>query len=141
MFTRLMYWLVSVIARLHDYFLKINDYTSVPLNDKELHFLIIGVLGILILWVIYPLFKFLAKRNHVMVIAWIYVFTLMIVLTFAIEIGQGITHTGSVEMVDVVAGLAGFMAMFFAFSIIRMLYHVIRDFIVERKEKAAKKAA
>ncbi|MBR4163199.1 MAG: hypothetical protein IKR11_06730, partial [Solobacterium sp.] len=99
------------------------------------------VLGILILWVIYTLFKFLAKRNHVMVIAWIYVFTLMIVLTFAIEIGQGITHTGSVEMVDVVAGLAGFMAMFFAFSIIRMLYHVIRDFIVERKEKAAKKAA
>ena len=96
MFTRLMYWLVSVIARLHEYFLKINDYTSVPLNDKELHFLIIGVLGILILWVVYPLFKYLAKKDHVMVIAWIYVFTLMIVLTFAIEIGQGITHTGSV---------------------------------------------
>ena len=137
MFTRLMYWLVSVIARLHEYFLKINDYTSVPLNDKELHFLSIGVLGILILWVVYPLFKYLAKKDHVMVIAWIYVFTLMIVLTFAIEIGQGITHTGSVEMYDVVAGLAGFMAMFFAFSIIRMIYHAILDLIQEHRQKKA----
>jgi len=33
---------------------------------------------------VYPVFKWLAKRNHVMVIAWIYVFTLIIVITFAI---------------------------------------------------------
>ena len=125
MFTELLYWLVRFIARLHDALLKINDYTSVPLNDKQLHFLIVGVFGILLLWVIYPIFKWLAKKNHVMVIAWFYVFTLMIVLTFAIEIGQGISHTGSMELYDVAAGLAGFMTMFLIFSFFRFIYHQI----------------
>ena len=40
-------------------------------------------------------------------------------------------------MYDVVAGLAGFMAMFFAFSIIRMIYHAILDLIQEHRQKKA----
>lgn len=90
------------------------------LSDKQLHFLVIGLLGIAILLVIYPLFKALSE-NHVLVIAWIYVFTVMVVVTFAIEIGQGITHTGRMEMEDIVYGLAGFMAMFLVFAVIRAI--------------------
>ena len=36
-----------------------------------------------------------------MVIAWIYVFTLIIVITFAIEIGQKVTNTGNMEFADI----------------------------------------
>lgn len=138
MFTDLLYWFVRLVARLHDSLLKINDYTSVPLNDKQLHFLIIGVFGIMLLWIIYPIFKWLARRNHVMVIAWFYVSTLMIVLTFAIEIGQGLSHTGSMELYDVAAGLAGFMTMFLIFSFIRFLYHqVLRLYRTLKERKTA----
>ena len=70
------------------------------------------------LFVIYPLFKLLSE-NHVLVIAWIYVFTVIIVIVFAIEIGQGITGTGTMDFDDIVAGVAGFMAMFIVFAAIR----------------------
>ncbi len=126
MFTKLMYWIVSQIAKIHDKLGVLNKSMKIPLNDKQLHFVIIGVIGLLMIFIVYPIFKKLAEKNHTMVIAWIYVFTLMIVLTFAIEIGQGYTHTGAVEMADVVYGLAGFLAMFAVFSVIRMIYHVIR---------------
>lgn len=63
-------------------------------------------------FVVYPVFKWLAKHDHVMVIAWIYVFTLIIVITFAIEIGQKVTNTGNMEFADIVFGVVGFIVMF-----------------------------
>ena len=57
------------------------------------------------IFVVYPVFKWLAKHDHVMVIAWIYVFTLIIVITFAIEIGQKVTNTGNMEFADAERGL------------------------------------
>ena len=126
MFTKLLYWLVSQIARWHDRILEINDSGGFFLNAKQLHFLVIGIIGLLMIFIVYPLFKWLAKRNHTMVVAWIYVFTMMIVLTFAIEIGQGYTHTGKMEMADVVYGLAGFLCMFAVFSVLRMIWHGVR---------------
>ena len=125
MFTKLMYWLVRQLAKIHDILMQINDRQDIPFSDKQLHFLIIGIIGMLIIFVVYPLFKKLAETNHTMVIAWIYVFTLMVVLTFAIEIGQGYTNTGVVELADVVYGLAGFLSMFAIFSVFRMLYHLV----------------
>ncbi|MDD6258963.1 MAG: hypothetical protein PUA69_06930 [Erysipelotrichaceae bacterium] len=125
MFTKLMYWLVEQITKWHTYFLSLNDNKSYGLTDKELHFIVIGLIGLIMIFIVYPIFKALAKHNHIMVVAWIYVFTCMIVLTFAIEIGQGITHTGSVEMEDVVAGLAGFIFFFAIFSCVRLIYHLI----------------
>ena len=66
-----------------------------------------------------------------MVIAWIYVFTVMIVLTFAIEIGQKITNTGNMEFADIMFGLVGFLAAFGVFSIIRGIYHLIRKYVLK----------
>ena len=83
----------------------------------------------LLIFFIYPFFKWLARKNHVMVIAWIYVFTLIIVLTFAIEIGQKVTHTGVMEFADIVFGIAGFIFMFVIFSILRGVYKEIRKLI------------
>ncbi len=118
--SEILYYLVEKMARVHDLIMTWNDSYEMLLSDKQLHFLVIGVLGIALLLVIYTLFKALSG-NHVLVIAWIYVFTVMVVVTFAIEIGQGITHTGRMEMEDIVYGLAGFMVMFFIFAAIRAL--------------------
>ena len=113
-----LYVIVKMIAVIHDMIMTWNDSFETVFSDKELHFLVIGFLGMGMLFVIYPLFKLLSE-NHVLVIDWIYVFTVIIVIVFAIEIGQGITGTGTMDFDDIVAGVAGFMAMFIAFVVVR----------------------
>lgn len=122
MLTKFLYYIVELIARIHNKILSINDSFEYNFTDKELHFLVIGALGMLLIFVVYPIFKWLARKNHVMVIAWIYVFTVMIVITFAIEIGQKVTHTGVMEFADIVLGILGFIVMFLVFSVIRGIY-------------------
>ena len=130
-----LYLIVGWIAKFHTYFLGLNDAYEYNFSDKELHFLVIGILGMIMIFVCYPLFKWLAKNNHVMVIAWIYVFTLIIVITFAIEIGQKVTNTGVMEFADIMFGVVGFIVMFLIFSIIRGIWHLIRALIKSLKEK------
>lgn len=127
--TEFLYWIVELIARMHSWLLKLNDAYEYNFSDKELHFLIIGALGMAMIFVIHPMFKWLARNNHIMVISWIYVFTLIIVITFAIEIGQRVTHTGSMEFADIMFGVMGFICMFLIFSVVRGMYHVILKII------------
>lgn len=133
MLKEFLYLIVEIIARIHGAILTLNDNFEYDFSDKELHFLVIGVLGMAMIFVIYPLFKWLAKKNHVMVIAWFYVFTVIIVITFAIEIGQKVTHTGAMEFADIAFGIVGFIAMFFVFAVIRAIYKGIRALIRRRR--------
>lgn len=121
----LLYDCVGIIAKIHDKIMQLNNAYETNLSDKDLHFWVIGILGIGMLFLIYPLFKYLAKRNHEMVIAWIYVFTVIVVITFAIEIGQKVSKTGNMEFADIMYGLVGFMVMFGIFIAVRMIYHGI----------------
>lgn len=54
-----------------------------------------------------------------MIISWIYVFTLILVITFSIEIGQRLTGTGDMEFADIVSGVGGFICLFVVFALIR----------------------
>lgn len=119
-----LYSIVRVIAVFHTAIMRWNDNCETVLSDKQLHFLVIGILGMALLFVIYPLFQLLSK-HHVLVIAWIYVFTVIIVLVFAIEIGQGFTGTGTMDFDDIVAGVAGFMVMFIIFAVVRAVVLLI----------------
>lgn len=129
--TKLLYFLVQSIAIIHDKILAVNDRLDFFLSDKELHFAVMGLFGMGILSIIYPLFLALSKK-HVLAIAWIYVFTVMVVFSFAIEIGQGYTGTGNMEMEDVVYGLAGFMVFFLLFAAIRSVFLFIWHMIFGR---------
>ncbi len=126
---RLLFFLVGIIAKIHNKILSINDAYEYNFSDKDLHFLVIGLLGMAMIFVVYPVFKYLAKKGHIMTISWIYVFTLIIVITFAIEIGQKISGTGNMEFADVMYGVVGFLAMFVAFAFCRGIYHLIRNWI------------
>lgn len=123
--SELLYFAVTLISRIHNYIMSLNDTMENSFTDKELHFIVIGILGILLIFIVYPIFKWLANSGHTMVIAWIYVFTVIIVLSFAIEIGQGITGTGTMDMSDITAGVLGFFVVFAVFSVIRIIYHFI----------------
>ena len=120
--------MIELIAKVHSYLMGLNDAHEYDFSDKELHFLVIGALGMIFIFIVYPIFKWLANNGHVMVIAWIYVFTLILVITFAIEIGQKVTNTGNMEFADIVFGVVGFFAMFFVFAIVREIFHFIMRF-------------
>ena len=70
-----------------------------------------------------------------MIITWIYVFTLILVITFAIEIGQRLTKTGDMEFADIVFGIGGFIVMFAVFAAIRAVVLWIARAV--RRSKAA----
>uniref|UniRef100_UPI003FF0F29E hypothetical protein n=1 Tax=Roseburia sp. TaxID=2049040 RepID=UPI003FF0F29E len=124
-----LYKIVEWIADIHTYLLGLNDAYEYSFSDKQLHFLVIGVLGMVMIFIVHPIFKWLVKHNHVMVISWLYVFTVILVITFAIEIGQKVTGTGAMEFADIVFGVVGFLAMFLIFALIRGIYHAIRNLI------------
>lgn len=117
----LLYWIVGWITKVHHYILRLNDAFEYNFTDKELHFLIIGVLGMGFIFAIYPVFKWLANRNHIMTITFIYAFTLIIVITFAIEIGQKVTNTGNMEFADIMMGVLGFVLMYGVFATVRQI--------------------
>lgn len=130
-----LYWVIEFIAKMHSKILSLNDAYEYHFTDKELHFLVIGVIGMVLICVIYPLFKWLAQNGHIMTISWIYVFTLIIVLTFAIEIGQKVSNTGAMEFADIMFGLVGFLVMFGIFALCREIFHWMINLLHKGKNK------
>ena len=127
--------MIKIIYETHTYFMSINDSYESSLSDKQLHFLIIGILGIAMLLVIYPLFRWLAKKHLTVLISWFYVFTVLVVITFAIEIAQWYSNTGTMDFNDIVAGLAGYFAMSFVFILVVGVVALIRSFLQKKKKK------
>ena len=78
------------------------------------------------LMVFYPLFKWLVKKHLEILIAWFYVFTVLVVITFAIEIAQWYSNSGVMEFRDIVAGLAGYFLMSFVFIVIVRIVELIK---------------
>jgi hypothetical protein len=114
-----LYWIVGIIAEIHEFLLTLNDSFEASLSDKMLHFIFIGIFGIALVLLIHPVFSWLAKNDHTIVVTFLYVLTVVIVIAFGIEIGQGITHTGNMEFADIMYGVVGFIAFFIVFALIR----------------------
>ena len=119
--------LIDIIYKTHSRILSMNDAYESQLSDKQLHFIVIGLLGIAMLLVIYPLFKWMAKKHLIVLISWFYVFTVLVVITFAIEIGQWYSHTGEMDFNDILAGLVGYFAMSFIFLLVVAIIELIKS--------------
>ena len=130
---KILYKIVELIAEIHNYLLTLNDDYEFYFTDKELHFIIIGLLGIAMVLVIYPIFRYLIDNRRYLTLTWIYVFTIIIVITFAIEIGQKVTNTGNMDFGDIVFGVVGFMAMYLVFAIIVGIYRLLIHFLSRNK--------
>ncbi len=137
--TKFLYWIVELISKAHTFIMHINDTYEYEFTDKELHFIIIGLLGIFLIIIIYPIFKHLAKKNHFLTLTGIYVFTLIVVITFAIEIGQKITNTGNMEFADVLFGITGFVSMYIGLAVIVGIIKFITSIIKKHINKVENK--
>ena len=103
--------ITSIMNYFHDQLVIMTRYLGLNVNDKQLHFFVIGLLGIVFFIFVNAFFKYLA-RYSVTAISFIYTFTVLVVLVFAIEIGQKITRRGNMEFQDIVEGLWGFLVAF-----------------------------
>ena len=125
--SRLIYLFITLIAKLHAKFLAINDGTGLALSDKQLHFLIIGVFGFGMIFVVQPVFKWLSKHGMNLLVSFIYVFTVIVVISFAIEIGQAWSGTGDMDFYDIASGILGFFVFFCIYLIGYLIYKSIKN--------------
>ena len=120
MFEMLLRELTLIMAQVHDSLMRLNDGFELRLGDKDLHFVIMALAAMLLFFVVHAVFRRLAKWS-ITAVSFIYVFTVMTVLGFAIEIGQRISGTGEMDFADIVAGLYGVLAFFAVYTAYRLL--------------------
>lgn len=132
--SRLIYIFVTIIAKLHSKLLAINDNTGLQLSDKQLHFIIIGLFGFAMICVIQPIFKWLSSNGYDLLVSFAYVFTVIIVISFAIEIGQAFSGTGEMDFYDIASGILGFLVFFFVYFIGYYIYRKIKAQYIKKGE-------
>jgi len=96
---------------LHDFIVEFFKIMDIQVSDKDLHFWLIGVIGMILFFGVNALFVRISRRS-ITVISFLYTFTVLVVLVFGLEIQQKITGRGDMEFADVVAGLWGFLTLF-----------------------------
>ena len=134
MFEAILYEGTMIIAQVHESIVHLNDDFELVLGDKELHFILMAVLGMLLFFMVHFVFKRLAKWS-ITAVSFIYVFTVMTVIGLAIEIGQKITGTGEMDFRDVVAGLYGVLAFFAVYTVYRLIV-MLAQYLIRRGKKA-----
>jgi hypothetical protein len=117
--------LTEIVNIFHDQLLHVSNALGLNLSDKELHLWVFGVLGILSFFIVHHFFKLLAKHS-ITAISFIYTFTVLVVIVFAVEIQQKITGRGNMEFQDAVMGLWGFILFFIGYLIIKMVFRMVR---------------
>ena len=122
-----------IVAQIHESLMHLNDNFELYFGDKDMHFIVMAVLGMILFFMVHFVFKRLAKWS-ITAISFIYVFTVMTVLGFAIEIGQKITGTGDMDFRDVVAGLYGVLAFFAVYTVYRLIVLLVRHLMRGRKK-------
>lgn len=125
-------YLVVMTNDIHDYIAKGLKLLMPNLNDKDLHFLVIGIIGLFIFILTDYIFRKLSKWN-ISIISFIYTFTVLIVIVFSIEIEQKITKRGNMEFADIVAGLWGFFAMVGIYIALRITFYLIHKSVTNGK--------
>ncbi len=115
--------LAEIVNNIHDLLV---DMFGLHMSDKELHFWVIGIIGMVTFFVVYFFFKIIEKMKwSTAIISFIYTFTVMVVLVFAIELQQAITNRGNMEFADAVMGLWGFIVLFLIYAVLAVLIYFI----------------
>lgn len=130
--------LMEIVNNVHDALQDISNGLNVSFNDKQLHFIIIGIIGIVIFSCTQTLFKWLSKYS-ITILSFIYTFTLLLVIVFAIEIGQKITNRGHMEFSDIVAGIMGFMYFFAIYLVVKLLVYLVKSLFTKDSKIIAKR--
>lgn len=118
--------IAEIVNGIHDVIMSMTSELGWSLTDKDLHLWVFGIIGILAFAVVHAMFKTLAKYS-ITAISFIYTFTILLVIVFAIEIQQKVTGRGQMSFDDAVISLWGFLLFFAVFLILKGIYIGIRN--------------
>ncbi|KAA6453802.1 hypothetical protein [Bacillus atrophaeus] len=113
-------FITELINRFHDVFISLCEMLGLNLTDKQMHFWVIGLFGILFFGLTQAVFKWLSKWS-VTALSFIYTLTVLFVIVFAIELQQKVTGRGNMEFQDAAEGLKGFLIFFIILMILKGL--------------------
>jgi len=130
--------IAEIINSIHDIIMDLSSGVGLNLTDKDLHLWVFGIIGILTFVFVHIGFKFLSKYS-LTAISFVYTFTVMVVLVFAIEIQQKITGRGQMEFDDAVIGLWGFLLFFAVFLLLKWFFKLIVSMFNKDKSKTKSK--
>lgn len=133
----LLKYISKILNLSHDLIAEMFKVFGFSFTDKQLHFIVIAMIGITIFAFVQMTFKFLSKYS-ITAISFIYTFTVLVVIVFAIEIQQKITNSGNMEFADILYGLYGFLSIFAVYLFIRGVVFAIKKIIKMCKEKYKK---
>ncbi|WP_400243540.1 hypothetical protein AB3U99_20315 [Niallia sp. JL1B1071] len=127
--------IAEIVNIFHDIIMEVASILGWQATDKDLHLWIIGIIGIISFFIVQFIFKRLAAWS-IKSISFIYTFTLILVLVFAIEIQQGITGRGNMEFADAVAGINGFLLFFGIYLVITLSFKGLKKFLHKRTNQS-----
>lgn len=132
--TETIKFLAELMNKLHDFILLKLQIKGITFTDKQLHFIILGVIGMIIFLATHIVFKRLAKYT-ITAISFIYTITVLSVIIFAIEIEQKLTKRGRMEFADIEAGFYGFLFLFSIYLMIKLIIYCIKRLILKNNDK------
>ncbi|MDN6625986.1 MAG: hypothetical protein L0K82_02050 [Pisciglobus halotolerans] len=122
-----------LMNRFHD---TIQSFAGASLSDKELHFYIIGIIGMATFFALFLLIKVIRRvKFSTTILSFLFTFVLMVVFVFAIEIQQAVTQSGNMEFADIVSGLWGFVLFFSVYNIGAALFYGVFRMLRYRKRQ------
>lgn len=127
-------WFIEIVNKVHRWILSLNDQYTWALSDKDLHFIVFGLLALGFFIMIHALFRRLAKIS-INLLSFIYTFTVMFALALAIEFGQRVTRQGVMDFDDVLSGMVGFVVFFLAYQFVIFIIKAIQSFIYKDRKR------
>ncbi|WP_173915556.1 hypothetical protein [Halobacillus sp. Marseille-Q1614] len=116
--------LAEIVNIFHELIWGISNSLGLNLTDKELHFWVIGILGIIGLLFVDLVFHAISKWS-ITAISFLFTFAVVLVFVFAVEIQQRNTGAGNMEFADAAYSILGFLA----FCIVYLLFKGIGSLI------------
>ncbi|WP_224768193.1 hypothetical protein [Metabacillus idriensis] len=129
--------MAEAVNNIHD-LINAFVYQSLGLNltDKDLHFWIMGFIGMAVFIFIYIFSKWLSKLPFgITALSFLYTLTFMFVLVFGIEIQQALTNRGNMEFIDAVIGLWGFILLFLIYIGLIVIFLISRSIFKRFRNK------
>lgn len=117
--------LAGMVNYLHDLVLAVSKALGLGLSDKDLHFWVIGALGLVVFIVSDWVIRVLARWS-LSAISFIYTLTVLTVFVFAVEIEQAITGKGNMEFEDITMGLYGFLVFVAIYLLLKMAVRILQ---------------
>ncbi|WP_224773403.1 MULTISPECIES: hypothetical protein [Bacillaceae] len=129
--------MAEAVNNIHD-LINAFVYQSLGLNltDKDLHFWIMGFIGMAVFIFIYIFSKWLSKLPFgITALSFLYTLTFMFVIVFGIEIQQALTNRGNMEFIDAVIGLWGFIFLFLIYIGLIVIFLIFRSIFKRFRNK------